>query len=106
MLWPDLASAHYSRGTVSWMQENFYFENYDSDLPNIPKARLIENFCGFLTQKVYEGGWHSTTEKQLINLIQSQLKKIEINFLQTLEGGIKTKLRTIADGGALATNKK
>ena len=85
------------------MQENFDFEKYDSDLPIIPKARLIENFWVFLAQKVYEGGWHSTTEKQFINHIQSQLKKIEINFLQTLKGGIKTKLRTIADGGALAT---
>jgi hypothetical protein len=38
--------------------------------------------------------------------MQSQLKNFDSNFLQSLIGGVKTKLRAIADRGVLATYKK
>jgi hypothetical protein len=42
-----------------------------------------------------------TTQQELISRIQSQLKKFDSNFLQSLMGGVKTKLRAIADRGVL-----
>jgi hypothetical protein len=47
-----------------------------------------------------------TTQQKLISSIQSQLKKLDSNLLQSLMGGVKTKLRAIADRGVLATYKK
>jgi hypothetical protein len=47
-----------------------------------------------------------TTRQELISRIQLQLKKFDSNFLQSLMGGVKTKLRAIADRGVLATFKK
>jgi hypothetical protein len=47
-----------------------------------------------------------TTQQELISRIQSQLKKFDSNFLQSLMGGVKTKLRAIADRGVLAYYKK
>jgi hypothetical protein len=47
-----------------------------------------------------------TTQQELISRIQSQLKKIDSNFLQSLIGGVKTKLRAMADRGVLASFKK
>jgi hypothetical protein len=47
-----------------------------------------------------------TTQQELISRIQSQLKKFDSNFLQSLMGGVKTKLRAIADRGVLASYKK
>jgi hypothetical protein len=44
LFWPDLASAHYSKETVAWMEENVYFVEKSSNPPNVPQARPIENF--------------------------------------------------------------
>jgi hypothetical protein len=73
---------------------------------NVPQARQKENLRGILAQKVNEGGWKTTTQQELISRIQSQLKKFDSNFLQTLMGGVKTKLLAIADRGVLASFKK
>ena len=62
---------------------------------------------GYLAHKVYDGGWKAKTQQELISRrIQSQLKKFDSNFLQSLMGGVKTKLRAIADRGVLASYKK
>jgi hypothetical protein len=47
-----------------------------------------------------------TTQQELISRIQSKLKKFDSYFLQSLMGKVKTKLRTIADRGVLASYKK
>ena len=105
LFWPDLARAHYSKESVAWMNENVYFVDETTNPPNVPQARPIENLWGILAQKVYEGGWEAKTQQELISRIQSQLKKFDSNFLQSLMGGVKTKLRAIADRGVLASNK-
>ena len=102
LFWPDLVRAHSSKESMAWMNENVKMSNP----PNVPQARPIENLWGILAQKVYEGGWEATTQQELISRIQSQLKKIDSNFLQSLMGGVKTKLRAIADRGVLASYKK
>jgi len=72
----------------------------------VSQARPIENLWGILVQKVYERGWQASTPQKSISRIQSQLKKIDSNFLQNLMGIVKTKLRSKADSGLLATYKK
>ena len=57
IFWPDLASAHYSAATVGWMEQNLNFVAKRINPPNVPQARPIENFWGWLSQKVYESGW-------------------------------------------------
>ena len=106
LFWPDLAGAHYSKETIAWMDENLYFVDKGSNPPNVLQARPIENFWGCLAQKVYEGGWQAANQNELICRIQSQLKKFDLNFLQNLMGSVKTKLRSIADRGVLASYKK
>ena len=36
IFWPDLASAHYSNETVSWMNENVKFVPKNINPPNVP----------------------------------------------------------------------
>jgi hypothetical protein len=102
----DLAGAHFSIGTIALMNENLPFGKNTTNPQNVPQTRPKENLWGILAQKVYEGGWEATTQQELISRIQSQLKKIDSNFLQSLMGGVKTKLRAIADRGVLASCKK
>ena len=73
---------------------------------NIPQARPIENLWGILTQEISEGGWEAKTQQELISRIQSPLKNFDSNFLQNLMRRVKTKLRTIAERGVLASYKK
>jgi hypothetical protein len=56
---------------------------------------------GIFAQKIYEGGWKATAQQELIGRIQSQLKNFDSNFLQSLMGGLKKKLRAKADRGVL-----
>jgi hypothetical protein len=88
------------------MTENLPFVNNTNHPLNVSQARQIENLRGILAQKVYEGGWEAKTQQELISRIQSQLKKFDSNFLQSLMGVVKTKLHAIADRGVLASYKK
>ena len=83
------------------MNENVYFVDETTNLPNVPQARPIVNLWGILAQKVYEGGWEAKTQQELISRIQSQLKKFASIFLQNLMGSGVIKLRAIADKGLL-----
>ncbi len=106
LFWSDLASAHYSNLTIRWMNENINFVDKDCNPPNIPQARPIENFWGCLAHKVYEKGWEAQTQQDLIARINLKLKDFDINYLQRLLGGVKTKLRSIADNGVFGTYKR
>jgi hypothetical protein len=56
----------------------------DINPPNVPQARPIENFWGCLAQKVYEGGWESETEQQLIRRIKYKMKELNTKFVESL----------------------
>jgi hypothetical protein len=86
------------------MKENLLFGD-KTDIPlNVPQGRPKQNLRGILAQKIYEGGQKTKPQQELIRSIQSQLKKFDLNFSQSLMGGIKTKLRAIAERGVLASN--
>jgi hypothetical protein len=88
------------------MKENLPFVYNSTNPQNAAQAGLIENLWDILAQKINEGGWKATTQQELISRMQSQLKKFDSIFLQNLMGGVKTKLRAIADRGVLASYKK
>ncbi len=87
------------------MKENLPFLNNTTNHQNVPQVRLEENLWGILAQKFKEGGWKTTTQQVLISLMQLQLKNVDSNFLQSLMGGVKTKLRAKADRRMLALIK-
>jgi hypothetical protein len=64
------------------------------------QARPIENFCFFWHRKFMTEDGRSQRSR-----IQSQLKIFDLNFLQSLMGRVKAKLRAIAYIGVLATYK-
>lgn len=105
IFWPDLAGAHRSNATIKWLDEMVNYVPVDMNPPNVPKARPIEDFWGSLAQHVYEGGWEATNEQQLIRRIESCLKKMTTDILQSLMSGVKAKLRSIADKGVFSLHK-
>ncbi|XP_065643078.1 uncharacterized protein LOC136074667 [Hydra vulgaris] len=105
LFWPDLASSHYSKDSLNWMDQYVYYVDKESNPPNVPQARPIENFWGHLAQKVYEGDWQASTEQVLIDRVKLKLHEIDLNFLQSHMKGVRAKLRSIADGGVFSYKK-
>jgi hypothetical protein len=63
-------------------------------------------FIRYFIKYILEFNHQATTQQELISRIQSQMKNVDSFFLQSLMGGVKTKLRAIADRGLLASYKK
>ncbi|XP_065665519.1 uncharacterized protein LOC136086945 [Hydra vulgaris] len=105
LFWPDLASSHYSKDSLNWMDQYLYYVDKESNPPNVPQARPIENFWGHLAQKVYEGDWQVSTEQVLIDRIKLKQQEIDLNFLQSHMEGVRAKLRSIADGCVFSYEK-
>ena len=99
IFWPDLAQAHYSKATVAWMDQNVNYVPKPLNPPNVAQACPIENFLGWLTQKVYEEGWEATSDQQLVRRIQPKIKEIGLKSVEKLMTGVKAKLKSIADDG-------
>ena len=87
------------------MDEYGNYVDKESNPPIGPQARPIENSWGHLAQKVYEGGWQGSKGQVLIDRIKLKLKKIDLNFLQSLMKGVKAKLRFITDDGVFSYKK-
>lgn len=103
MFWPDLASCHYSKKTVEWLNgQNIPFVPKEDNPPNVPQARPIENFWALLTRLVYDGGWEAENELQLIGRIQRKLKEVDQNVIQAMMASIRPTLRKIEQNGPLS----
>ena len=47
------------------MDQNLNYVAKQLNPPNVPHTRPIQSFWGWLSQKVYEGGWEAHSEDQL-----------------------------------------
>lgn len=103
LFWPDLASAHYANLTTTLLKDkNVNFVDKQSNPPNVPQLRPIEDVWLWLQQKVYEGGWEAETEAQLRRRIKRCVKEVDWVRVQKALKAVKTNLRKAADQGALA----
>jgi transposase len=85
LFWPDLASCHYSRATLSWLREQkIPFVEKENNPPCAPQIRPIERFWAHLKEKVYEGGWTADSQQQLISRIRRKVKLFDNLYFQKL----------------------
>ena len=42
LFWPDLASSHYPKGSLNWMDKYVSYVDKESNPPNLPQARPIK----------------------------------------------------------------
>jgi transposase len=90
LFWPDLASCHYSKATLSWLEaQKSHFVKKDNNPPCAPQIRPIERFWAHLKQKVYDGGWTADSQDQLIRRIKTKAKLFDdlyfLIYFRTLE---------------------
>lgn len=106
IFWPDLASCHYSKNTQDWLaMKKINFVPKHVNPPNIPKARPVEDFWNLLCQEVYKDGWEANSNEQLKTRIKNCVKKVDMEVVQAMIRGIKSKLRKIEDNGPLVLYK-
>ena len=76
MVWPELASVHYSKRSLEEME----WLNIDvvpklANPPNVPQLRPIENFLTNLKRKIYSNNFVAKTEEELITKRRKNSKK-------------------------------
>lgn len=105
LFWPDLASSHYAKTVVDFMNnENITFVEKRENPANLPECRPIELFWAILKRKVYAKGWKAKTLPQLKTRILNCIKKISTNTLEELFSGMLRKIRDVGRNGVVENN--
>ena len=100
IFWPDLATAHYKTSVTQKLKElKIPTVARAHNPPAAPQIRPIERLWSHLKQAVYEGDWEAETAGALKRRIRAKLKKLDLNMVQNLMRGVKTKVRRVSDGG-------
>lgn len=100
LFWPDLASAHYAKYVLEFLEnENIRIVAKVENPPNLPQIRPIERFWALLKMKVYENNWSASNKNQLAARIHQKAKEIDQESLARLYSGLRGKIRTGARDG-------
>ena len=105
LFWPDLASSHYAKAVVAYLNEkNIKFVTKEDNPPNLPECRTIEDFWSYLKGLVYEGNWQAENVIQLRSRIKRCLKKVNFELKQSLAQLIPSHLDFIRRKGLIEDN--
>jgi hypothetical protein len=100
IFWPDLASSHYSKETLSTLRElGIRTVPKDENPPCAPQIRRIEQFWGELKRRVYANDWQAFSKPQLESRIKYILKTFDKKYFFNLMSNAKTLVRRAADIG-------
>jgi hypothetical protein len=84
--------------TLEWLEQKAIKIVHKADSPpNVPQARPVENFWALLARAVYAKGWKAKNKAELSGRIKRKLKEIDVEVVQTMMRGVRTKLRETAD---------
>ena len=85
VFWPDLASSHYAKSVLDWLQSNnIPFVANEANPANVPEVRPIKDFWGILKANVYKDGWQAKNLQRLETRIRACLKKIEVSLVRLI----------------------
>lgn len=103
LFWPDLASCHYAKDTIRFIEENnIPFVNKGNNPPNVPELRPIETFWSHLKSKVYRDGYSAKNTKVLIKRIKSCLKTFDKPYFYRLLHNLREKLLKADSNGIMS----
>lgn len=96
IFWPDLASAHYAKSVISYLNEkNINFVKKNENPPNVPEIRPIEDFWGILKGLVYKNNWQAENLDKLKNRIKYCMKKIDKDLIQSLAQSTRSRVNSV-----------
>lgn len=99
LFWPDLASAHYAKDTIKWYEENHVrYVPRDSNPPNCPELRPVEQYWGILKQKFRKSRKEAKSIDHFKVLWKKAADEVDEAAVRGLMKGIKSKTRLIVRG--------
>lgn len=94
LFWPDLASCHYSKLVLNWMNvEGVHFVPKHLNPPNCPELRPIERFWAIIKRILQKSGAQVSTIKSLKQRWDSEVKKSGSRLVRALMAGVNGKVR-------------
>lgn len=94
LFWPDLASAHYAKTTVSWYEvNNVRYVNKLMNPPNCPFLRPIERYWAQIKGILRKQGKDNKNLDEFKKTWVSATKKLSESSVRTLMQGVKSKVR-------------
>ena len=107
VFWPDLASAHYAKSVTSYLiSKDITFVQKADNPPAVPELRLVEYFWSILKGMVYKNNWQATSVDELKQRVKYCLKKVDVNAVQNMFGGVYRKLDFVRRNGEASRNCK
>ena len=85
--------------------ENINFVPKIYNPTNLPESRQIEDFWSILKGEVYKNNWKADNVAQLKERIKYCVKKVDLNLIQKLTGGVYRRLDRIRRNGLPEENK-
>ena len=96
VFWPDLASSHYAKTVINWLEEHkIPIVPKAMNPANMPEASPIEDIWEILKRDVYMDGWAADNLRQLENRIKYCLRKIDVKIVQDLASNTHKRLDRI-----------
>ena len=100
IFWPDLASCHYAKLTLSAYEcLGIEVVPKEQNSPDAPHLRPIERFWAELKKRVYGNDWEAKSKEDLIKRVNKIIKSFEPKYFASLITDVKTKLRKAEDQG-------
>lgn len=100
VFWPDLASSHYAKIVISFLDsEKVKYVAKSENPASVPEARPIEDFWADLKRQVYKGNWQAKNLTQLKTKIERELKKYPLENLRARMSETGRRLDRIARNG-------
>lgn len=85
IFWPDLASSHYAKSVISYLEDKkVNFVQKEDNPPNVPELRPIENLWSILKGKVYAKNWQAKSLEDLRKKVEQCLKEVDMTLVQRL----------------------
>ena len=104
VFWPDLASAHYGRKTIAYLEAIVFKVKFIAKVdnpPKVPETRPIEDFWGILKNRVYKNGWVAKSLSQLRRRVKYCISKFDQELAQGIAQSTMSRLRFIRRNGLI-----
>ena len=103
LFWPDLASAHYAKSTIQFLNEhNIKVLDKKKNPPNLPQLRPIETFFAHWKSRIYSNGWKPQNIDQLEEKAKKTLRTFGKEYYQNLMANVARKVRLAYHKGPLS----
>jgi hypothetical protein len=104
IFWPDMASSHYCKDVIDWLNENdIKYVPRKDNAPNVPQARPIEKYWAISKKEYSKEKKQPKSKVGFARVWRRVSSKVAEKSAQKLMSTCRRKLRTISNEGVFST---